>query len=831
MTDEQVEVEEATLVKPVPLSDEHRDWLESVSGLISRAEREFFLAIQQDYRRDAFIAEFWDVRDPDPTTRLNELYVRWKEYVAEAAIYFGFNDGRAVAFILNGPPGRFRLADGREVGRCYSRSKELEIWFYGASERTEESFPIIFLKRGRQRPYSAWLPGENFHAVQRSGGLPSTNIRELCADELLPVALAFIRRDNGYDLLLDEVLSPPEPPLEWLSTFAGDTTDVPRGAETFAAELELDYPGRNQNRTALQAVIAVPRSEAVVRDFDGELRTHFVVVGEVVRDGSLFETFRYRYELAVAEEVDLIPLVFTRYLRSGPVSLNLRVEDVYGGRFARLSEEVDIPTAEGLTSLRRRPDSGVFKLLAEAAEAAARGERTLRLVPPEEGSIQVGMTRFETRAVGDFDQVTFFLNEKPILTKRRPPYSVELNLGTIPATHQLRAVGFEAGSEVAMDELRINQGGQRFRVHITEPRGDLSYEQSVTTVVQVDTPDQLPIERLEIFLDEERVATLYQPPFVQSLLLPGPQLAYVRAVAYLEDGSSTEDVQFINAPDYMEEIEVQYVELHTLVVDDAGRPILDLEESSFRAFEDGQEQTIRRFEYVRNLPIHAGLLLDTSASMEESLGTVSDAALSFTRAAIEEKDRICVISFASQPEIAVRFTNQTTEVERALAGLEARGSTALYDSLVYALTYFDGVRGQKALLLLSDGKDEASSFTFEQAVEVARRSGVIVYAIGLREAFKEKANRKVLQRISRETGGEAYFLGSLEELPEVYATIQKELRSRYLLTYQSTSSKDPSEFRGVRVEVDVKGAEARSMSGLLPLTGHGLVAGASALLR
>ena len=190
---------------------------------------------------------------------------------------------------------------------------------------------MIFLKRGRQRSYTVWHPGENFHAVQRGGGLPSTNIRELCADELLSYALAYIRQDNSYDLLLDDVLSPPEPSGEWLSTFAGETTDVPRGAETFAAELEIDYPGRNQNRTAVQAVIAVARSEAVARAFDGEERHHFVLVGEVVRAGALFETFRYRYELPAHDEVDLIPLVFTRYLRSGPATLNIRVEDVYGG--------------------------------------------------------------------------------------------------------------------------------------------------------------------------------------------------------------------------------------------------------------------------------------------------------------------------------------------------------------------------------------------------------------------------------------------------------------------------------------------------------------------
>ena len=173
-------------------------------------------------------------------------------------------------------------------------------------------------------------------------------------------------------------------------------------------------------------------------------------------------------------------------------------------------------------------------------------------------------------------------------------------------------------------------------------------------------------------------------------------------------------------------------------------------------------------------------------------------------------------SFSSQPKVEVRFSNDIDDVERALAGLQARGTTALYDSLVFALTYFDGVRGQKALLLLSDGRDEASAFTEEQALEVARRSGVIVYAIGLKEVFDEKAARKVLTRLSQETGGQAYFLDSLDELSAVYQEIQDELRSRYLLTYQSTSQRDESAFRSIRVEVDRRGAEVRTMSGYYP---------------
>jgi len=796
------------------LAPKYVQWLASVKPLISEEEREYFLSIQEDYRRDAFIDKFWEVRDPDPRTRFNELRFRWEEHLEQSA-GLPSDDARSILFLLHGEPGRWLLPDGREVGRCYSRSDELEIWFYGGSELTTEWFAVLMLKRGAAVPYEFWYPGENLRAVNR-GRLPTTNVRLLCADELGSYAIRQMHKDTGYVDFLDELTNPTSPSSEWLATFAAITTEVPPGSETFDVDLELDFPGRNQNRTAVQAVLAVPAAAAGVRDFDGELFHQFHLVGEVLRGERLFEVFRYRYELPYAESVERIPLLFTRYLRSGPTTFRIRVEDVFSGRFARLDSDFMVPSAEGRESVRPKPQSPVFRLLAEAAEAAARGERVLRLIPPPEGSIQVGMVRFETQAIGNFDRVTFYLDDQAILSKRRPPYSVELNLGSLPSTHRLRVVGTEDGREVATDEVRVNQGGQRFRVHITEPRSDRKYESSVAAMVQVDTPDEQKVDRVEIFLSEKRVATLYQAPYVQSLLLPDAGLTYIRAVAYLEDGSSSEDVVFVNAPDYLEEVEVQYVEIHALVVDGNGRPMLDLEQDRFTIREDGRVQEIRRFEWVSDLPVHAGLLIDTSASMADSLAEVREAALSFARTAIQERDRICFLSFASQPHIEVRFTSDVSKVEQALSGISAEGSTALYDSLVYALSYFDGVRGQKALLLLSDGQDENSTFDFKVALEVAQRSGVTVYTIGLKDSSREKASRKVLRQIAEETGGKSYFLDDLSRLEGIYAEIEEELRSRYLLAYQSTSTKEPSKFRVVSVEVDEKGADVRSMSGYYP---------------
>ena len=219
---------------------------------------------------------------------------------------------------------------------------------------------------------------------------------------------------------------------------------------------------------------------------------------------------------------------------------------------------------------------------------------------------------------------------------------------------------------------------------------------------------------------------------------------------------------------------------------------------------------------MRDLPIHAALLIDTSASMEEALPQVADAARSFLEEAVEPRDRVTLIGFDSRPRVESRFTNDLSELSGSLAKLRSGGGTAIYDSLVFALHYFDGVKGPKALLLLSDGKDESSHFDLEGALAVAHRVGVTVYVIGMRELARDKTARRLLRRIARETGGRSFFIENPDELSAIYEEIQSDLRSQYLIAYQSTSDKDPAQLRLVRVEVDERGAEVRTLSGYYP---------------
>ena len=736
------------------LDQRYSDWLEMVDQMITEEEKSYFLDLAVDFRRDAFIERFWKERDPDPRTRLNELRLPWEEYAAIARTrYSTLLDARSQVLMLKGEP----------YTKCLERTKEMEIWYYEISE--EEVFPLTLFTNIQNRPYVVFTTFKIFNPSLRAKVKPMT-LRESCGGinpELM--AKQVTRRYKGsftYDEAVEKFLEPPElPSKEWVASFDAFTTDLPADVETFEISFDVAFPGYHQQRTVVEGIAMVPPGIAGTLDLNVDAEGQpaepkptapmhqFLITGEVVRDDSLFDNFRYSFEVpADAAESTAVPLIFQRYLRPGPVTLMIKIEDLLARRFARAEKSFEVPRVEKAADVPGIEDSELMRMLAEANAAAARGEHILRLVAPPR-TVLTGLARFKTFVAGNFDRVSFFLDDKMIMTKRRPPYSVEIDLGDTPIPHLLRASGFdEQGEELASDELQLNPGGQRFRARLSEPRAGGRYQRSVPVVVDVQAPDGQTVDRVELFLDEQRVATLYQPPFSQPLLLPSDQaMVYVRALAYLTDGNSTEDVVFINAPDYLEEIDVQMVEVYATVHDKQGRPVMGLEEAAFAVTEDGQRQNLRRFEWVNDLPIHAALLLDVSASMEDSLETVTDAALGFVEQTIRDKDRLALMTFNERPQVVQRFTNDVAVVQGSLAALRSEGGTAIYDSLVFALHYFHGVRGQKALLLLSDGQDESSGFAFEDTLEYARRAGVTVYTIGLGEAATQRAHRKVLRRI------------------------------------------------------------------------------------
>jgi Ca-activated chloride channel family protein len=793
------------------LPQEFNDWLLEVDPLITTKERVEFLKLEKDYQRHAFIRYFWRSRDPYPQTARNELKDRWEARIDVARARYGsLRDDRARVLLLHGPPqNAFQV-------RCTTTRSPAEVWLYTESEQVNFPFLLIFVRlrgKGEARVYRP----TTINSLQRA---TLAAARDCLHGDRLTQVLAFADDPNsGYEQKLVQALAKPKPrSSEWVDNFAAYSTEIPAKAETFDAKLAVSFLGRHDNRTVVQGLVQVSAGEAEVADFAGHKSYDFLLNGEVVLGDDLFENFRYQFGFPAGSfRNERLPLAFQRYLRPGEYTMLLRLEDLNSGAFYRVRRELEVPALEEIYEVPDEIDSETAALFEEATAAIQAGETTLRIVPPR-GDIQTGFVRIDTLASGDVDKVRFLLDGREVMTRNRPPFNVEIDFGQFPRRHFLRAEAFdEEGEQVAFHEIELNSGRNRFDIRLLEPRRGQHYERSLRARAEVDVPDGQEVDRVEFFLDDMRVATLHQPPYVQPIALPDRMeaISYVRAVAYLPDGNSTEDVAFVNAPEYMEEIDVQLVELYTTVLGGDGRPLRDLTEGDFKVLEDGKEQEIERFDRVEDLPIHAGILIDTSGSMRRSLSTVRQAALRFLEQAITPKDRAAVITFSKFPRLAVKLTNDLTKLGGGLAGLAPEGETALYDSLIFSLYYFTGIRGQRAILLLSDGQDESSEFSFEETLEYARRAGVTIYSIGLSLGGGEARGK--LDQLSRETGGRSFFIHSVEELPEIYRLVQEELRSQYLIAYQSSNTSGSGDFRTVELRLpDRPKAKVNTISGYYP---------------
>ena len=808
------------------LPPQYRVWLQEVDLLISDEEVAAFLEIDKDYQRDAFIERFWKVRDPFPSSGRNEFRDRWYDRLEEARAMFGsLDDERARYILLNGPP-VIRLPF-----TCGTAVHPLEVWFYRGSEKVGYEFFLVFVRRYGRPEYTLFRATDSLDSLFNfySAGSGSGNLEEVmrdiytCADGEIVVA-ALSRILNGameYEMLLAKIETPSETPSgEWLATFDAYSTDLPEGVETMPGELSLAYPSRIQTRTVVAGAVEIPKQSATVSELASARTYNFFLTGEVLLDDALFENFRYRYDFPAEQvaDTDSIPLLFQRRLRPGSYRLVIKVDDLNSDRVYREELEIEVPFVESaVADLPDDPETR--RVLAEAAKAIGNELPTVEIVPPH-GTMQTGMVRFDTLITGDqVAEVRFALDTGATMTKRAPPYSIELDLGSVPRTHHLRVTAHDdEGDELASDELTINAGRNTFDVRFIEPAPKARLSGSAQVRLDVKTPEGSFVERVELFLDEQLVATLYQPPFAHTVDLPaGDQLVYLQAVAYLPDGNSTFDQVFVNAPDYLENVDIQYVELFTSALDKQGRPVLGLEQADFAVSEDGVAQEIRRFEQVDDLPLHVEVMLDVSASMEEDLAGTQQAALRFFESALTPKDRAALITFNDHPYLAVDFTNEVKPLAGGLAGLEAERGTSLYDAIIFGLYYLNGLKGQRAILLLSDGKDESSRFSFEDTLEYARRAGVAIYAIGLDLDGKGAGlARKKLEQLSGETGGRAFFVASADQLPAIYDQIQRELRSRYFITYQSTNSTSSRDFRSITVTSSAPGVAVKTISGYYP---------------
>jgi len=260
--------------------------------------------------------------------------------------------------------------------------------------------------------------------------------------------------------------------------------------------------------------------------------------------------------------------------------------------------------------------------------------------------------------------------------------------------------------------------------------------------------------------------------------------------------------------------EIEVVNLSLSVTDSQDNFVTDLTRGDFAVFEDGIRQRSSFFTHER-LPISLVLLIDTSASMEEKLATAQAAAVRFTKT-LHPEDLAEVVQFNDRTTTLQAFTNDQIALETAIRKTTAEGTTALHNALYVALKRLTKDKRaaelrRRAIVLLSDGDDRASLATEDQVLELARKSEVNIYAIGLRDNLPQDRGPRfsqaehLINALTRETGGRAYFPTSLSELDAVYDRIAEELRTLYGIGY--TSSNDRRDGKWRRIVVRVPGRE------------------------
>ncbi len=257
------------------------------------------------------------------------------------------------------------------------------------------------------------------------------------------------------------------------------------------------------------------------------------------------------------------------------------------------------------------------------------------------------------------------------------------------------------------------------------------------------------------------------------------------------------------------------VRLPVTVMDkDSNRFVTDLKQEDFEIYEDKIKQTIESFAPLSDLPLDVAVLMDTSNSVSPKLKFEKDAAASFIDTVLKSrKDRALFATFDSEVELHQDFTNQIDLLSKAIYKVKAHGATKLYDA-VYRVCEEKmsaplGTGRRRAMVVITDGVDTESERTLVEAIGLAQRTETVIFVIstksggffGVQAGQVDSREDKDLRRIAEETGGRAFFTGSVIELEKSFSAIARELRSQYLVAYSPTNENFDGKFRKIEVKL------------------------------
>lgn len=265
---------------------------------------------------------------------------------------------------------------------------------------------------------------------------------------------------------------------------------------------------------------------------------------------------------------------------------------------------------------------------------------------------------------------------------------------------------------------------------------------------------------------------------------------------------------------------VNEVNVLFIATDKHGKFVRDLNQNDFSILDDHKPpQAILNFRKETDLPLHLGLLVDVSGSVDSRFGFEQEAATSFLEHTVRKGfDRVFVMGFNSHTQLAQDFTDDYSRLYWAVHKLHNGGGTALYDAIYRAckekLVKDKNERPvRKAIIIVSDGEDNQSEVTRAQAIEMAQRSEVIIYAISTDDSGLVMRGDKVLQQLAEATGGRAFFPFKMKDITHSFAAIEDELRSQYIVSYKPADFDADGRYRTIEISSLKKDLQVRARKG------------------
>jgi len=265
---------------------------------------------------------------------------------------------------------------------------------------------------------------------------------------------------------------------------------------------------------------------------------------------------------------------------------------------------------------------------------------------------------------------------------------------------------------------------------------------------------------------------------------------------------------------------VNEVNVLFIATDKHGKFVRDLTQKDFSILDDHKPpQAILNFRRETDLPLHLGLLIDVSGSVDSRFDFEQDAATSFLQHTLRKGfDKAFVVGFNAHSQLSQDYTDDYSRLYWAVHRLHNGGGTALYDAIYHAckdkfLKDHPEHPVRKAIIIVSDGEDNQSEVSRAQAIEMAQRAEVIIYAISTDDSGLVMRGDKVLEQLAEATGGRAFFPFKMKDITHSYAAIEDELRSQYVVSYKPADFDADGRYRTIEISSLKKDLQVRARKG------------------